>query len=212
MEHPFSARVEQFKQERAVDRAVAAIENVLPPPPLKLKRTIAPEDVTAIIDTREQTPLVLSPLKSQSGTLVTGDYSVLGLEHEIAIERKSLPDLLGCVGRDRERFDKEVKRLLAYPVRALVVEASWYEIEQGGWRSHVTPQTVLGSLLGWIAYGVPVIMAQSPKVASTYVSRLLFIAARRRWNELAALANSIDNSRKKACNPPGLVDTLKERH
>lgn len=145
---------------------------------------LTPSDITALIDTREQTPLDLSPLKTERATLTTGDYSVRGLEQEIAIERKSMPDLLGVVGRDRARFDREVKRLLAYPTRALVIEGSWREIESGNWRSSIPPQTVLGSILGWIAYGLPVIMAGNSTHAAKYVGHILFLAARRRWREL----------------------------
>ena len=94
-----------------------------------------PEQVTAVIDTREQSPLDLSPLTTIRKTLVTGDYSVLGLESIVAIERKSLTDLVACTGVERGRFEREVKRLLAYPVRALVVEASWEGMEAGRWRS-----------------------------------------------------------------------------
>ena len=57
------------------------------------RKTIEPRDIVAIIDTREQAPLDLSPLRTEKGTLTTGDYSIKGLESEIAIERKSLPDL-----------------------------------------------------------------------------------------------------------------------
>jgi DNA excision repair protein ERCC-4 len=117
------------------------------------------------------------------GTLTTGDYSVLGLEGLVAIERKSLSDLLGCVGVSRERFDREVQRLLAYPARALVVESSWVDIEAGEWRSKITPAAVIGSLLGWVALGLPVIMAGDHHRAGRYVSRLLFTTARRRWRE-----------------------------
>lgn len=148
------------------------------------RKTLEPRDIIAIVDTREQLPLDLTPLRSERGTLTTGDYSVKGLEQEIAIERKSLPDLLGCIGRDRERFDKEVKRLLAYPVRAIIVEATWHELEAGHWRSGITPQAAMGSVFGWIAHGLPIIMAGNAAQASKYTSRLLFIAARRRWNEL----------------------------
>jgi len=125
----------------------------------RLPAELKPETVTAVIDTREQTPLDLDPLRTVTGTLATGDYSVRGLEHVVAVERKSLTDLLCCIGRERERFDREVQRLLAYPVRALVVEATWPDIEQGEWRGKVTPQAALGLLLGWIAAGLPVIMA-----------------------------------------------------
>ena len=67
----------------------------------------------------------MSPLRTEAATLATGDYTVKGLEHVVAVERKSLPDLLGCIGRDHARFDREVLRLLAYPVRCLIVESTW---------------------------------------------------------------------------------------
>ena len=154
---------------------------------------LKPEMVTAIVDSREQLPLDLAPLQTVAGTLATGDYSVQGLEHIVAIERKSLPDLLGCIGRDRERFEREVQRLLAHPTRALIVESTWPEIEAGGWRSKVSPKAAMGSLLGWIAQGLPVVMCGNHERAGQYVSRLLFIAARRRWRENRAL---IENQKK----------------
>ena len=147
---------------------------------------LKPAHVIAIVDTREQLPLDLSPLPMETGTLVTGDYSVKGLERFVAIERKSLSDLLGCIGGDRERFDKEVQRLLAYPTRAIIVESTWGDIEAGNRRSKITPSAAVGSLLGWIAAGVPIIMAGDHDRAGRYASRLLFTAARRRWREARA--------------------------
>ena len=160
----------------------------------RLPAELKPEQVTAVIDTREQRPLDLSPLQTIAGTLATGDYSVHGLEQVVAVERKSLPDLLSCIGTSRERFEREVQRLLAYPVRALVIEASWPDLEQGEWRSKVTPQAAIGSLLGWIAAGLPVVMAGDHTRAGRYVSRLLFIAARRRWREARALVKCARDS------------------
>lgn len=154
---------------------------------MKLPAEPKAEWLTAVIDTREQTPLNLSPLRIERGTLPTGDYSLRGLESVIAIERKSLPDLIGCVGRERERFDREVQRLIAYPVRCLVVESTWQDIEAGGWRGDVTTQAAIGSLLGWIASGLPIVMAGNHERAGRYVARMLFIAARRRWRETRAL-------------------------
>ena len=143
-----------------------------------------PDQVVAIIDTREQLPLALHPLRVEVGTLATGDYSVLGLENVVAIERKASADLLGCIGREWERFDKEVVLLLAYPVRAIIIESTWGQIEAGNWKSKVTASAAIGSLLGWVAAGVPIIMAENHEAAGRYVSRLLFTAARRRWRDL----------------------------
>jgi len=161
-----------------------------PRPRPTIPAALQPEQVTAIIDTREQTPLDLHPLAVESGSLPTGDYSVRGLQSVVAIERKSLSDLLGCIGTERARFDREILRLLAYPVRAIVVESTWAALESGDWRSKVTPAAALGSCLGWVAAGVPLIMCGDHARAGRFVSRLLFTAARRRWREARALVGS----------------------
>ena len=158
---------------------------------MNLPAELKAEAITAIIDTREQQQLDLLPLRTIRGTLATGDYSILGLEDVIAIERKSLADLIACVGVERERFEREIMRLLAYPVRALVVEASWDDLEVGEWRSKVKPAAATGSVLGWVARGLPVIMAENPQRAGKYVAKLLYIAARRRWREARALVGSV---------------------
>ena len=66
-----------------------------------IPQTLNQGDIIAVIDSREQRPLDLSPLGTVCATLVTGDYTVRGLEHLVAVERKSLQDLVGCVGRQR---------------------------------------------------------------------------------------------------------------
>ena len=57
---------------------------------------IDPDNLTVIVDTREQLPLELS-MCTIRGTLPTGDYSILGFEEYVVVERKSLPDLIGCM-------------------------------------------------------------------------------------------------------------------
>ncbi len=157
----------------------------------RARKELRPEDLTCLVDSREQLPMNLAPMKMQPGTLPTGDYSIVGLEHLIAVERKSLPDLLGCIGQERERFERELQRLLAFECRALVVESSWSEIERGEWRQKVTPQAAMGSLIGWVAMGIPVVMAGSRELAQQFVGRFLFIAARRRWRELLVFSDGL---------------------
>lgn len=157
---------------------------------------LQPKNIVALIDNREQCPLDLAPLAVEMSTLQTGDYSIRGLEHVVAIERKGLSDLLGCVGRERERFEKEIQRLLAYPCRALVVEATWRDIEAGGWRGDITTAQALGSLLGWMVQGVPVLMAGDHERAGRYVARMLLLAARRRWRESRNLLAVLDEPKE----------------
>ena len=163
---------------------------------MKLPSELPAENVVAVIDTREQLPLDLSPLRMERGTLPTGDYSVRGLENVVAIERKSLVDLLGCIGGERERFDREVMRLVAYPTRCLVVESTWPIIEAANWKSKITANAAIGSLLGWIAAGLPVVMTGDRERAGRYVSRLLFTAARRRWREARSLIADVGTEAK----------------
>jgi DNA excision repair protein ERCC-4 len=153
-------------------------------------KVLRPEWVTAVVDTREQRPLELTPLQIVQDTLETGDYAIRGLEHVARIERKSLEDLVACVGRDRERFDREVQRLLAFPVRVLVVESTWAEIENGGWRGKIVPEQVIGSLLGWQAQGLSIHLAGTHERAGRHVARLLFTIARRRYREWSTLVEA----------------------
>ena len=134
---------------------------------------------TIITDSREQAPLVFANLASERGTLATGDYSVRGLEHLVSCERKSLPDLLACVGRERDRFKAELQRLRAYRFRLLVIEASAADLERGDWRSQVKPAHVLGSLAAWSAqYSLPIWLAGRHAAAAAFVERWLYQCAR----------------------------------
>lgn len=93
-----------------------------------------------IVDTREQQPLRFSRLASQSGTLQTGDYSFAGGEEHLAIERKSVADLVGCcVGDSRDRFFRELHRLRGFAFRRLLVIGAREEIETGQYRSAIKP-------------------------------------------------------------------------
>jgi ERCC4-type nuclease len=85
---------------------------------------LRPEHITIVVDTREQRPFDLRPLRTVSGTLAVGDYAPLGLENHAVVERKSLDDLVACCGVERARFERELTRMLGYPTRALVVEAT----------------------------------------------------------------------------------------
>lgn len=158
---------------------------------MSLPAKLDPSAVIAIVDSREQNPLDLAPLQVAVDGLDTGDYSIRGLEHVVRVERKSLPDLVACVGRERERFDREVMRLLAYPVRVLVVETTWPELELGQWRGKVTPDQVIGSLLGWQGHGLAVHCVGDHERAGKHVARLLFTVARRRYAELRKLMESV---------------------
>lgn len=148
---------------------------------------LQPENLIALVDSREQRPWNLAPLRMESATLATGDYTLKGLERIVSIERKSLDDLVNCVGRDRKRFERCVERMLAYPCRALIIESSWQVIELGRWPNRVKSSQVLGSLLSWQARGLNVCMGDTPDRAGRLCSRLLWAVANQRLREAEEL-------------------------
>ncbi len=74
-----------------------------------------------LIDSREQNPFTFQGrhyggVEIEAASLQTGDYSLAGLQDRIAIERKSLADLVACLGRERGRFERELTRAAALEV------------------------------------------------------------------------------------------------
>jgi hypothetical protein len=66
--------------------------------------------------------------KVETKHLATGDYSIIGLEDRVVVERKSLVDLYGTLGKGRERFEREFERMTAMDFANVVIEADWREI------------------------------------------------------------------------------------
>jgi len=102
-----------------------------------------------VIDSREQAPFLFSGLDCETvrGSLPTGDYSLVGLESHIAIERKSLADLVGSLTSGRERFTRELERGRGMSVFAVVVESDWANLASGNYRSRMTPESATASVL-----------------------------------------------------------------
>lgn len=150
---------------------------------VKLPAELPAESVEVLVDSREQLPWALSPLRTREGSLQTGDYCLSAAPNALRIERKSLDDYLACCGVERERFTREMERMLAFPCRVLVIESSWGVLSTGGWRSKITPASVVGTTVGWLEMGIQVVLAGDRMHAEDFAKRLLYLAARRRWRE-----------------------------
>lgn len=142
------------------------------------------EPFTVLVDSREQRPLVFADgVRVERATLTTGDYSAAGVTDLVALERKSLDDLVACCGRDRERFFDQVDRLRAYPVRGLVIEGDLPTLASGAYRSKIHPSSVVGTLVAvctdWM---IPIWFASDPHHAALIVAKIL-----RRVHERAEL-------------------------
>lgn len=120
-----------------------------------------------LIDTREQRPLRFKPeleVDCGTATLPAGDYSVRGFTALIALERKSVPDLIGTLTKGRERLEVELDKLEQYRWKAILVEGRRGDVEAGIYRSLATPQSIIGSLRAiWMRWGVPTFWCDSPE-------------------------------------------------
>lgn len=132
-----------------------------------------------ITDSREQCPYQFTGRKTESAALSVGDYSIKGLEGEISIERKS-DDLIQSICQDRERFERELERSRSLKYFALVVETSLTELTMGRYRSRMTPQSAIQTLLTFsVRYGIPVFFAESRESEKKLLSEILMSSSRR---------------------------------
>ena len=135
-----------------------------------------------ILDTREQNPYTFQGYEATAtrGTLDTGDYSLKGLEDLVAVERKELADLMGCLTHDRDRFTRELARLRGFEAAALVIEAPFLEIAGGHYRSRMNPESAVQSLVAIMErFRLPVFFADSRQGGEYFVFHFLRHYARR---------------------------------
>ena len=114
-----------------------------------------------VVDSREQKPYTFT-VPTRTATLPTGDYSIAGGEHLIAIERKTPDDLIGSISRHRERFERELHRGMALQYFALVIESSLMGLSNGHYMSLMKPKAAIQSLVTFsVRYGLPVFFAEN---------------------------------------------------
>ncbi|MCH8829722.1 MAG: ERCC4 domain-containing protein [Planctomycetes bacterium] len=106
-------------------------------------------DLTIIIDTREQHPFLFDEfdVATVRQTMTSGDYGVVSLPG-IAIERKSGPDLYGCMAGGRDRFQRELERLREFEFSAVVCE----DLESmllSGCYGRMSPRSIKATLVAW---------------------------------------------------------------
>jgi ERCC4-type nuclease len=131
-----------------------------------------------LVDTREQLALPLLPdhrnwiAGERRVPLKTGDYSVEGMETLLALEHKSLADLVNCTNVSRERFIAGCARLAKFRWKAILIEASYEDIKRG-WdfdevQSNVHPNAVCGLLDAVEAkFGIPVLLTSRHRELAT---------------------------------------------
>jgi len=124
-----------------------------------LKPTVIPKDFTVVIDTREQKPLFTNHpnLPIVHKKLDDGDYSLLGYEDKITIERKMDGDYRSYVGKEAKKTQAKLKRMMDYEYAALVVEQNWEDLHRYNEYSRLHPESSRGFLASVdVKYGITV--------------------------------------------------------
>jgi ERCC4-type nuclease len=137
-----------------------------------------PAKIPVVIDTREQEGHAwefntdhFSPISKK---LNTGDYSILGYEDIITVERKTLGDAVSSLIHDWNRFRRCLYRMAGMDHAIVVIEASIEDVLGKKYESDAEPLAVLGKLNAiTIDHGIPVVFAGSRLVAVTFAERFL---------------------------------------
>lgn len=114
-------------------------------------------DLCITVDRREQKPFTFEGASIYEGTVTepaslnVGDYSLRDMGDLVAVERKSLPDLVGCLAADRERFERELLRSRALESFCVVVEAPWESLAKGQYRSNLNPLAATQSIAAFMS-------------------------------------------------------------
>ena len=137
---------------------------------------------TIIVDSREQSPYHFTNISPWSivplshVALATGDYSLIGYQSRITIERKSISDFLGSISAGRERFEREFERMSQMEFAAVVVEGELSDVlNHAKAKTRMNTDSILGTVRSWsIRYGVHFFFCMGRRHAEIETIHLLY--------------------------------------
>lgn len=144
------------------------------------------ENAVIVVDTREGLPYTFPEYRTTREKLDTGDYSVLGMESQICLERKTIDDFLGSIlTKNRDRFFREIKRMTSAARAAIIVEANWNDIITGNYPR--ASSRSLDSIVGTVAciqidFGIPIHFLSDRQSAQFWALKIL----ERSWRQLSS--------------------------
>jgi len=136
-----------------------------------------------IIDQQEKHQFVFpKTIKTIKKHLKTADYSLVGFEDRICVERKSKSDAWGSVTEGRDRFRKEYERMAEFEKKIVVIESNLEDflippvyIKEGKViQSRVDPKTPINTFISWFEkYGVPFVFVDNHNLGMVFTMRFL---------------------------------------
>ncbi len=167
----------------------------VPPPQSSLKvrqkgRAVHIPKPTAVIDSGEHMGYKFERFSNWfAGTirkrLPIGDYTILGMEDEVAVERKTLPDLVRSIIQERKGFIKKCESLSVFKKKCIVIEGSTTSLKTPYEDSQTHPNAVYGSLLAaQERWDIPVYFLDNFLLAEEFVASMLSKYHAYRWLEI----------------------------
>lgn len=150
--------------------------------------------LTIVCDSREPEgggwqPLFSLPTIREK--LDTGDYSILGAEHLVSVERKSLQDMLQSLTHERDRFEKELQRGKALDFFAVIVEANAGDVLAGRFGKYgqgCNPRSIWESVCCFSVRYAPFVFASDRITAARMCESLLMKWLREHQKIIQAVA------------------------
>jgi len=167
----------------------------VPPPrtPLRVRqneRTVRIPKPTVVIDSAEHMGYTFERFTNWfSGSirkrLVAGDYTILGMEEEVAVERKTVPDLVRSIIQERKDFIEKCEALSALRKKCIAIEGSATSLKTPYEDSQAHPNAVYGSLLAaQERWDIPVYFLDNFLLAEEFVASMLSKYHAYRWLEM----------------------------
>ena len=167
--------------------------------PVEVEQTL--DSMTVLVDTRERPTGFSEKRYAQFGRpyrrekLDVGDYSAefvtpageaISLKDRVVVERKnSIDELCMCYTTERGRFEREFERAKNSGIKLylLVENATFESIYNGKYRSRMTPNALVASILAWLArYDCQIIFCKA-ETSGKIIHDILYYEMRERLNE-----------------------------
>jgi ERCC4-type nuclease len=104
-------------------------------------------------------------------TLETGDLALAALPEAGVIERKTPSDLANCIGKGRERFQRELRRGRYVGRMVVVIEGSLSDVVVAARGIHCN--AVVGTLAAWTRRYCPFVFCGCERLATDFAFRFL---------------------------------------
>ena len=132
--------------------------------------------IVVCCDSREPWPHPWSPLLPsgwafERASLETGDLVLASHPHGAVVERKTPGDMASCVGSNRERFERELRRSRYAGRFVVVIEGSLSDVVVAGRKLHAN--SIMGTLASWTMRYAPIVFCGSQHLAADFAFRLL---------------------------------------